>query len=46
MAVFTHNILSDVKEAAKRRLLFLPHAIRQMARPMPQIHPAEIRAVV
>lgn len=46
MAAFTQNILADVHEAAKRRLLFLPHAIRQMTRPIPQIRPEEIRAVV
>jgi hypothetical protein len=39
-------ILEDVREAAKKRLLFLPHAIRQMSRPERMITPGEVRTVV
>ncbi len=40
------DILGRVREAAGRRILFLPHAIRQMARPAIQIRTSEIRDVV
>jgi hypothetical protein len=39
-------ILEDVREAAQERLLFLPHAVRQMSRPARMISPAEVRSVV
>ncbi len=39
-------ILEIVREAARRRILFLPHAIRQMARFDRLITPAEIRNVI
>lgn len=39
-------IRGDVRRAAARRILFLPHAIRQMSRPERMITPAEVRAVV
>lgn len=35
-----------VRFSAARRILFLPHAIRQMARPERMISPAEIRSVL
>ena len=40
------NILSLVQQAAAKRLLFLPHAIRQMSRPDRLITTSEIRSVV
>lgn len=39
-------ILERVRESAKRRILFLPHAIRQMARFDRLITPAEVRNVI
>ena len=38
-------IVEDVREAAQKRLLFLPHAIRQMSRPQRMITPTEVEAV-
>ena len=40
------DILSLVRLAAAKRLLFLPHAIRQMSRPERLIAASEIRRVV
>jgi hypothetical protein len=39
-------ILEDVRQAAQKRLLFLPHAIRQMSRPLRMINPQEVEVVV
>jgi len=39
-------ILEDVREAAQKRILFLPYAIRQMSRPERMISPLEVEAVV
>jgi hypothetical protein len=39
-------ILEDVREAANKRLLFLPHAIRQMSRPPRMIRTNEVEVVV
>jgi len=39
-------ILQQVRTAAAKRILFLPHALRQMARPERMISVAEIRRVV
>ncbi len=39
-------ILEDVREAAQKRLLFLPHAVRQMSRPARMITPAEVETAV
>jgi Domain of unknown function (DUF4258) len=39
-------ILEDVREAANKRLLFLPHAIRQMSRPQRMISTNEVEVVV
>ena len=39
-------ILDRVHEAAARLILFLPHAIRQMARPERLISPLEVRNVI
>lgn len=40
------DILERVREAANKRLLFLPHTIRQMSRPDRMISTAEIAMVV
>jgi hypothetical protein len=40
------DILSLVQHAAAKRLLFLPHAIRQMSRPDRLITTSEIRSVI
>ena len=40
------TLLDRIRDAAKKRLLFLPHAVRQMARPDRMITTAEVRAVV
>lgn len=40
------SILDRVKKAASERILFLPHAIRQMSRPTRMISPAEVERVV
>lgn len=40
------RIVERVREAATRRLLFLPHAVRQMTRPDRQITTADVRQVV
>ena len=38
-------ILEDVRVAAQKTLLFLPHAIRQMSRPARMISAAEVQTV-
>lgn len=40
------NILEKVQEAAGKRLLFLPHTIRQMSRPDRMITTNEVEAVI
>ena len=40
------TILECVRAAAAKRMLFLPHAIKSMARPTPMISPAEVEAVL
>jgi hypothetical protein len=40
------DILERVREAADKRLLFLPHTIRQMSRPDRMISTAEVEIVV
>jgi hypothetical protein len=40
------TILDQVRTAARERLLFLPHAIRQMSRPDRMITPTEVARVV
>ena len=42
----SRGIVEQVKHAAARRLLFLPHAVRQMARPERMITPSEVRAII
>ena len=40
------TMIERVRQAARQRLLFLPHAVRQMARPDRMIQPREVRLVV
>lgn len=40
------SILDQVRTAATKRILFLPHAVRQMSRPGRMISPSEIEAVL
>lgn len=40
------QILDQVRSAAAKNLLFLPHAIRQMSRPDRMISPSEVKDVV
>ena len=40
------SILGEVRRAATRRLLFLPHAIRQMSRPGRMITTTEVETVI
>jgi len=40
------DILILVKKAARKKRLFLPHALRQMSRPERMIRTAEIRSVI
>lgn len=40
------DMLARVRAAAARNRLYLPHALRQMARPDRMIRTAEIRAVI
>ena len=39
-------IVDATRQAAKKKLLFLPHAIRQMSRPERMITPQEVEKVV
>jgi hypothetical protein len=40
------QILVQIRTAARQKVLFLPHALRQMLRPNRIIHNAEIRQVI
>ena len=40
------GIVEQVRRAATKRLLFLPHAVRQMARPERMITTREVREIV
>lgn len=40
------SILNQVRTAAKKNLLFLPHTVRQMSHPDRMISTAEVRSVV
>ena len=42
----TETTLERVRRASRTRVLFLPHAVRQMFRPDRMISPAEVEAVV
>ena len=42
----SEGTMERVRRAAARRLLYLPHAVRQMARPERMIAPGEVRAAV
>lgn len=46
MAADIQNILRQVREAAAKRILFLPHAVSQMNTPERMISTTEVRAVV
>ena len=46
MATEFKNILVEVQAAAGKRILFLPHAVRQMAHPDRMITTADIREVI
>jgi hypothetical protein len=41
-----NNFLKEIKTAANKRILYLPHAIRQMSRPDRMISPEEVRNVI
>ena len=40
------DVLGEVRRAAARRILFLPHAIQQMLRPDRMIRRMEVRSVI
>lgn len=40
------DLIQQVRAAAARRILYLPHAISQMARPERMIAPSEVRDVI
>ena len=40
------TVLECVRAAAAKRVLFLPHAIKSMARPTPMISPSQVEAVL
>lgn len=40
------EMLSRVRDVAKKKLLFLPHALRQMSRPDRMITTSEVRSVI
>jgi hypothetical protein len=40
------DILDAVREAARKKLLFLPHAIKQMSRPTDMISTSEVERVI
>ena len=40
------DILTRVRKSASKRILFLPHAVRQMAQPDRMISTTDIRAVI
>lgn len=39
-------MIEQIRAAARKRILYLPHAIRQMSRPDRLIRPAEVRNVI
>lgn len=40
------HIFDEIKTAAQKKILYLPHAIRQMSRPDRMISPDEVRDVI
>ena len=40
------NIFKDIKDTARKKILYLPHAIRQMSRPERMISPDDVREVI
>ncbi|MBI4792324.1 MAG: DUF4258 domain-containing protein [Deltaproteobacteria bacterium] len=41
-----YNIFDEIKASARRKILYLPHAIRQMSRPDRMISPMDVRDVI
>jgi hypothetical protein len=41
-----NDLIEDIRRAAKKRILYLPHALRQMLRPARMISAEEIRQVI
>jgi hypothetical protein len=44
--IVTNEIVTRVRHSATKRILFLPHAVRQMAQPERMISTADVRAVI
>ena len=42
----SRGFIERIRSAAAKRILFLPHAVRQMARPDRMIEPSEVRTAV
>ncbi|MFH0926387.1 MAG: DUF4258 domain-containing protein [bacterium] len=42
----TLSILNQIKESVNKRILYLPHAIRQMSRPDRMISSADVREII
>jgi hypothetical protein len=42
----TEAILRKIKEVSKRRILFLPHAIRQMSRPERMVSTEDVKRII
>jgi hypothetical protein len=40
------DIITRVRQSAAKKILFLPHAVRQMAQPDRMISTADVRAVI
>lgn len=40
------GVLDQVRAAAAKKILFLPHAVHQMSRPSRMLSPAEVEAVI
>lgn len=44
--ILSENILQDVRTSSQKKFLFLPHAVRQMARPDRMISTSEVKRAV
>ena len=42
----TTDIIQQIRECAKKKILYLPHAVRQMSKPDRMISPIEVRYVI
>ena len=40
------DIIARIRQSAAKRMLFLPHAVRQMSKPDRMITPADVRTVI